>query len=167
MFNKPDEIIENIYLGNIISAKNIEDLKKRGIKKVLTVMDNYGPIYKNNDFIHKKIEIDDKCKENIIQYFGECLNFMKGKQKILVHCMAGSSRSATIVIAYLMWVKKMKYLDALKLINTKRPNVLPNKGFIEQLKIFEKLLADNNYDINKINFNELKWEPTSYELKNY
>ena len=78
--------------------------------------------------------------------------------------MAGASRSATIVIAYLMWTKKMKFIDALNYTQSKRNIVDPNLGFKEQLKMFEKLLVDNNYDIEKINFKEIKWDPTNYNL---
>ena len=158
MFNNMDEIVDNIWLGNYFAAKDIEFLKKKGIKKILTVMNDYGPKYENNEFIHKKYLVDDINSQNIIQYFGECLNFMKGDEKILVHCMAGASRSATIVIAYLMWTKKMKFDDALKLTISKRSIVYPNLGFIDQLKKFEKLLIDNDYDIDKINFKEIKWK---------
>ena len=44
------------------------------------------------------------------------LNFIKGDDNILLHCAAGASRSATIVIAYLMWKNKMKFDDALKFV---------------------------------------------------
>ena len=151
-FNDIDEIIDNIWLGNCSSAENVKDLKDKGIKKILTVMDQTGPEYKEEDgFIHKKYEIRDFEDKNIIQYFGECLKFMKGEEKILVHCRAGASRSATIVIAYLMWTKKMEYGKALQFVKDKRFIVR------EQLKMFEKLLKENDYDIEKINFKEIKW----------
>ena len=162
-----DKIIDNIYLGNCIAAADVDYLKKEGIEKVLTVM-NYGcPEYKENDFEHKTFLVEDFGGQNIIQYFGECLNFIKGDKKILVHCMAGASRSATIVIAYLMWTMKMKFLDALDYTKNKRLVVYPNCGFKAQLKMFEKLLIDNNYDIDKINFKEIKWEPTPDILFGY
>ena len=77
--------------------------------------------------------------------------------------MAGASRSATIVIAYLMWIKKMKYEDALNFVISKRPIVYPNDGFREQLKMFEKLLDENNYNIDKINFSEIKYNISNIE----
>ena len=155
-----DEIIENLYLGDYSASVDIHHLKDIGIKKVLTVMDyKNGPNYNPEEITHKRFAIDDFANQNIIQYFGECLNFIKGEEKILVHCMAGASRSATIVIAYLMWIQKMKFNDALYFVKSKRPIVYPNDGFQKQLKIFEKLLEDNNYDIDKINFSEIKLEP--------
>ena len=163
--NDMDEIIENIYLGNIDSAENVEKLKELNIKKVLTLLEGFWPEYKESDNItHKIIKIVDYSSENIIKYFGECLNFIKGEEKILVHCWAGSSRSATIVIAYLMWTKKMSFNDALNFVHEKREIVYPKPGFQEQLELFEKELKENNYDIDKIKFDEIKWEPKNYYL---
>lgn len=45
--------------------------------------------------------------------------------------MAGVSRSATIVIAYLMKKRKLSYDDAFKFVKTRRVIVWPNDGFIE------------------------------------
>ena len=163
MFNDMDEIENNLYLGNFTASENIQQLKDLGIKKVLSVIDiNDFPDYKSEDIIHKKVDVSDFESQNIIQYFGECLNFIKGEEKVLVHCMAGASRSATIVIAYVMWINKMKYEHVLNFVMLLRPIVYPNNGFREQLKMFEKLLEDNNYDIDKINFSEIKWKPPQY-----
>ena len=165
--NRLDEIIDNVWLGNYSAAENIKDLKSKGITKILSIL---GPdddiFYKNEDaFIHKKYtNIEDLYNQNIIQYFGECLNFIKGNEKVLVHCRAGASRSATIVIAFVMWVKKMKFLDALGLTQKKRFIVCPNPGFKSQLKKFQKLLIKNNYNIDKINFKEIKWDPKDEEI---
>ena len=155
-----DEIEEKLWLGNYWSASNVKDLKDKGIKKVISIMDGVSPEYCEEDgFIQKKFKLDDSSFENIIQYFGECLKFIKGDEKVLVHCAAGASRSATIVIAYMMWNKQKSYEEASKIVRDKRPIVYPNTGFREQLKIFEKLLIENKYDIDKINFKEIKWEP--------
>ena len=168
MFNKLDEITENIWLGNFCSSTDISDLKNKGIKKILSVMDFFGETkYDINDFKLKRFDIEDMSRQNIIQYFGECLNFIKGEEKILVHCMAGASRSATIVIAYLMWTEKWKFEQALKYVQEKRPIVEPNEGFLKQLEIFEKLLIENDYDIGRINFKDIKWEPTQEMLDDF
>ena len=159
-----DEITETLFLGNLSGAENIEKLKKLGIKKVLSCLEKFfWPIYKESDnIIHKKLIIHDFDQENIIKHFGECFNFIKGDDKILVHCAAGASRSASIVIAYVMWNKKMTYSDAFDFVRNKRSIVYPNPGFIEQLKLFEKELIEKYYDIDKIKFDEIKWGPKDY-----
>ena len=156
-----DEITEKLYLGNISGAENIDKIKKLGIKKVLSLIEELlWPVYKESDnIIHKKFTIYDFEQQNIIKYFGQSLNFIKGDDKVLVHCAVGASRSATIVIAYIMWSKKMPFKEALEFVRSKRFVVSPNFGFIDQLKLFEKILAENNYDIDKIKFKDIKWEP--------
>ena len=52
----------------------------------------------------------------------------------------------------------MSFDDTLKFVKEKRRVVCPNDGFQEQLKIFEKKLIENNYDIDKIKFKDIKWE---------
>ena len=162
-FNDMDQITSQIYLGNSASASNKSKLKELGIKKVLSVIDFGAPSYNDKDDInHKTIYVADIYTQNIIKYFGDCLNFIKGDDKILVHCMAGASRSATIVIAYLMWNQKMSYHNALNLVKDKRFIVFPNPGFRDQLQLFEKELIKNNYDIDKIEFDKIDWKPKAY-----
>jgi protein-tyrosine phosphatase len=60
---------------------------------------------------------------------------------VLVHCAAGVSRSASFVIAYLMRVEKMKYVDAYQSVKTKRQIIRPNSGFVKQLREYERGLA--------------------------
>ena len=95
--------------------------------------------------------------ENIIRYFGECLLFMNDDKKILVHCFAGSSRSATIIIAYLMWKNQLDYVESSNILQKIRPIVYPNYGFVRQLQMFEKLLKKNKYNISNINFEKIKY----------
>ena len=86
--NDIDKIEENLWLGNYSSAYDIKDLKVKGIKKVISINDRKIPEYNNKDgFIHKKIKVSDFGSQNIIQYFAECLNFIKGDEKVLVHCI--------------------------------------------------------------------------------
>ena len=162
-FNDMDEIIDNVYLGNLSAAENVTKLKEVGIKKVLSLLDGFFPKYNESDnIIQKKFIVPDYHQENIIKIFGDCFKFIKGEEKVLVHCAAGASRSATVVIAYLMWNKKMPFEEALKYVQEKRFIVWPNPGFKDQLELFDKELKEKNYDIDKIKFEGIKWEPKYY-----
>lgn len=52
--------------------------------------------------------------------------------KILVHCHVGVSRSATIVLAYLMLKHNMILVEAVKHVKQGRM-IIPNRGFLRQL----------------------------------
>ena len=60
--------------------------------------------------------------------------------KVLLHCVAGISRSATICIAYLMKHGGFNLLEAYNYTKMKRPIIKPNCGFFRQLIQYEKVL---------------------------
>lgn len=66
---------------------------------------------------------------------------------ILVHCYYGVSRSATIVMAYLMKTHKINYDQCFERVKLKRRFIGPNTGFVTQLKLYHKMgfKIDCNY----------------------
>lgn len=60
--------------------------------------------------------------------------------KVLVHCQAGISRSATICIAYLMHHKGLSLDEAYDFIQARRSVISPNMNFMRQLAEYEKQL---------------------------
>lgn len=82
--------------------------------------------------------ISDYEDEPIHLEFEECFNFINRIEgPVLVHCMAGISRSATIVIAYLMKERGMNYADAYNYVKERRRIIHPNGGFKRQLREYE------------------------------
>ena len=61
---------------------------------------------------------------------------------MLVHCTAGASRAPTIVLAYLVYVKKIPLVDAYKYLCAVRPVVMPNKHFLFQLAMLEAQVGE-------------------------
>lgn len=55
---------------------------------------------------------------------------------VLIHCVAGISRSVTFTIAYIMTVTGLSYLQAFTVVQSRRPMANPNDGFKKQLEIF-------------------------------
>ena len=159
------QITQNIYLGNIYDAQNIDKLIKLGIQKVLSLITDEYLLSYPPTIEHKFIKISDFPRENIIKYFGECLLFINDDKKVLVHCFAGSSRSATIIIAYLMWKNQLNFIDSCNLLQKIRPIIYPNYGFVRQLKMFEKLLKKNKYNISIPPLPPLRSAATAQQLR--
>ncbi|EJF56347.1 DSPc-domain-containing protein [Dichomitus squalens LYAD-421 SS1] len=57
---------------------------------------------------------------------------------VLVHCQQGVSRSAAVVIAYLIYTQNMSYDSAFDLVKRKRACIKPNSGFVRCLQDWEK-----------------------------
>mmetsp|Transcript_4160 Transcript_4160/g.13165 ORF Transcript_4160/g.13165 Transcript_4160/m.13165 type:complete len:199 (-) Transcript_4160:464-1060(-) len=64
----------------------------------------------------------------------------EGGGAVLVHCLAGVSRSATVVVAYLMQAEGWGLEAAFSHVVGKRPRVLPNPGFMKCLVGWEEAL---------------------------
>lgn len=56
--------------------------------------------------------------------------------KLLVHCVMGRSRSATLFLAYLMIYKNMTVVNAIEHVKKHRC-ILPNRGFLKQLRTLD------------------------------
>lgn len=146
-----NEILPNIVLGSQIGAKCLDKMKQIGITNVLMIgymLFNYFPKF----FEYKCIEINDKINEDILPVFIPCINYLDSNKKTYVHCSQGKSRSSSVVIAYVMLKKKMNYEDAFKFVKSKRDQILPNSGFVEQLKEFEEILVVCHYNKDLLNF---------------
>ena len=60
---------------------------------------------------------------------------------IIVHCQAGISRSASLVIAFLMHAHNHSLEDAYEIVLTARPCIAPNDGFLLQLSLYHAIGA--------------------------
>jgi len=69
---------------------------------------------------------------------------------VLVHCFAGASRSATIVIAYLMKKNSWTLEHTLEYVKSRRSIVSPHEAFLEQLKKYEKALNEKKLIVKDI-----------------
>mmetsp|Transcript_3384 Transcript_3384/g.4209 ORF Transcript_3384/g.4209 Transcript_3384/m.4209 type:complete len:94 (+) Transcript_3384:208-489(+) len=64
----------------------------------------------------------------------EFLRRARERGAVLVHCAAGISRSASLVIAYLIRYHRMDFEEAFEHVKLGRNFINPNKSFIEQLR---------------------------------
>eukprot|EP01100_Stratorugosa_tubuloviscum_P003471 TRINITY_DN1846_c0_g1_i2.p1 TRINITY_DN1846_c0_g1~~TRINITY_DN1846_c0_g1_i2.p1 ORF type:complete len:179 (-),score=58.86 TRINITY_DN1846_c0_g1_i2:82-618(-) len=137
-----NEIIEGLYLGSIHSALAVESLKQNNINYVLSLVVEENPVLPSQ-FEHLCIQVYDYTTQDLIVKFAICHEFidraLASGSKVLVHCMAGISRSPTIVISYLMAKKQMSLLVASSLVRSKRIQISPNPGFRKQLLMFEQM----------------------------
>lgn len=124
------EILPGLYLGQasdacLLTCNQTVDriLNVSPIKNVFEI-GNDIPDFKDmhlREIEYMNVTIKDTKDVVISKYFADSIAFI-AKGNCLVHCQAGVSRSATIVIAYLM---SLGYIlkDAYTLVKQKRPIV--------------------------------------------
>ncbi|ACI28733.1 agip31 [Agrotis ipsilon multiple nucleopolyhedrovirus] len=139
-------VTERIYLGGIVY--DAECLKRfveeYNIGAIVSIWDDdmlraqqlgiapsdYLYIYAHDDLI-----------TNIMQHFETVYNFIRQKvhdehKNVYVHCHAGLSRSATVLIYYLMKHYGIGVSEAYRMVNSKR-RIRPNDSFLRQLQMAE------------------------------
>ena len=146
----PSKIFEWLYLGSYRNACDKQEIKDIGINYVLNCaiecMESFPSGVK---YCHLKL--NDMPSFKIIPYLEKATSFIHqahiNNGIILVHCQLGISRSTSCVIAY--FIKYMGYtaMNALDFIKKKRPQVMPNFGFLQQLMNYER----NNIGTGKKN----------------
>ena len=84
---------------------------------------------------------------------------------ILVHCSAGISRSATLVVAYVMWYFQLSFMAAYKFVQNLRPQISPNLNFVGQLVEFATELTKDDSDIlSQLGFSNCKTNNSSSNI---
>ena len=137
-----DHIINNIYLGDIVSATDKNCLKNINI--IINISNSRYKEEPNIKYYH--FDIDDNRTETISRFFSRFTDIIKESenQNILVHCMNGVSRSVSLVLYYLM-ILGMTLNDSIKYLKPKRNQYTrPNVGFFRQLLAIEKELYGTN-----------------------
>ncbi|XP_026879630.2 uncharacterized protein si:dkey-175m17.7 [Electrophorus electricus] len=136
-------ILPFLFLGNERDAQDLDLLLRLNVSYVVNVT-THLPLYHVDTGLvrYKRLPATDNSKQNLRQYFEEVFEFIEEAHQsgrgVLVHCQAGVSRSATIVIAYLMKHTLMTMTDAYKYVRSRRPVVSPNLNFMGQLLEFER-----------------------------
>ncbi|XP_071560350.1 dual specificity protein phosphatase MPK-4 isoform X1 [Temnothorax nylanderi] len=152
-----DEIEPGLFLGNLTAATDVDWLKDAGITRILTI--DSCPLPRKiqerlPNLIIKYIQMTDMPREDLLTHFEDSYEFidraLDSDGRILVHCYFGVSRSATLVIAYIMKKRKLSFVDALQVVKSKRRFVAPNPGFEAQLRLYENM--DYGVDSTNVQF---------------
>lgn len=138
-----------LFLGPAKAALDSRWMKSTGITHVLNVGADYNPqIQKKLGLVsYEYIDRDDQEHVQLHEEFSRAFKYIddaltrNSKHKVLVHCHAGVSRSATIILAYLMHRDGISSYEAISRVMERRPVILPNPGFAKQLLDFEKRTA--------------------------
>lgn len=136
---------DRLYLGGIIY--NVDDLKRfvaeKNIGAIVSVWDDSMLKVEQlgiprEDYLY--IYIHDNVVANIMQHFDSTYRFIEQKlgegKRVYVHCHAGVSRSATIVVYFLMKHCNISLAEAYQIVVDRR-NIRPNDSFLRQLQMAE------------------------------
>lgn len=139
-----NKICTGIIIGNGETVCDLNYLKSAGVTHVLNTAEQHVTVsharYAAHGIQYLGFHVDDLPHCNISRYFHRTTEFIHravtGGGLVAVNCYMGLSRSASVVIAYLMTKHDMSLERALGFVKKSR-NVRPNEGFVRQLKDLE------------------------------
>jgi protein-tyrosine phosphatase len=136
-----------LFLGNINAFKNKNFISENNIKAIISVLNEPLPV--PEDLEHCHILLDDSENQDIFLHFSNVFSIiekaLEEKRSVLVHCVAGISRSATLVISYIMKKFRWCYEKSLIYVKDRRSGIMPNAGFEKQLRKYEKEVSEILY----------------------
>ncbi|KAF7187232.1 Dual specificity protein phosphatase 1 [Pseudocercospora fuligena] len=135
-----------LFIGGLHALYQRQDLfRQYKISHIVSMLD--FDIYEAGhfkDYKHMHVRIDDDPNENMLEHLEATSDFIENALSnggaVFVHCAMGKSRSATIVVAYLMRKYGKTPDEALAQLCEGRPVCEPNPGFMEQLDVYHHML---------------------------
>ena len=145
----PSEVIEGfLYLGNRHQAANARVLSALGITHVINATRDLPNVHEQStdDIQYTRIPLDDDGVSDLSPHLGPLVARLTEvssdpKGRVLVHCHLGLSRSATVVLSYLMASRHISLDHALDQLHARRPTIAPNRGFLSQLEDYQTSLG--------------------------
>jgi len=149
---RPSFIMEGLYHGGFKCQLKHDTLRELNVTCIVNTAMGCGTFAKNweqHEAENREFALvlnldwqDDPRQVIPVQQLTETLQAINVAREsggaAMVHCMQGRSRSATVVVAYVMAKNGMRYREALELVQHGRSQAQPNGGFEKQLRAFEK-----------------------------
>lgn len=136
-------ILPGLYVGNQKSVLAILSDERARITSVISCRSKPDKIQLNVDR-WLFLQIEDHSEYPIDSHFDPAFAFIEDTEKaVFVHCLFGSSRSTTMMAAYLMRKYWIPFSTAYAYVKKKHPKAQPTSLFESQLLEYEESLGLN------------------------
>uniref|UniRef100_A0A914WHH1 Uncharacterized protein n=1 Tax=Plectus sambesii TaxID=2011161 RepID=A0A914WHH1_9BILA len=157
------KIIPGLFVGSLRDACDEDQLRNNRISHVVSVHDltRSHPVHDKMGVKVMRVRVSDRPESNLAQHISSVNDFVHearlNKGSVLVHCLAGASRSVTLVVAYLMTTTDCDYWRCMSSVGDRRKCANPNFGFRMQLTKFETQGLDSEKCRMRAKFST-KWD---------
>lgn len=142
----PTEIVPRVYIADLATAEDASVLMQLGVTHVLSAMRGSVSLPTTaTPLAYMQIPLQDSPFAELAEHLPRAVAFIENglqdpRTRVVVHCVQGVSRSASVVCAYLMKAYGWTPAQAVQFVKSKRPSADPNPGFVTQLGEYYELL---------------------------
>eukprot|EP00928_Gymnodinium_smaydae_P084015 TRINITY_DN67240_c0_g1_i1.p1 TRINITY_DN67240_c0_g1~~TRINITY_DN67240_c0_g1_i1.p1 ORF type:complete len:281 (-),score=37.69 TRINITY_DN67240_c0_g1_i1:155-997(-) len=135
-----DSDLLGLFLASRRAVQCHDTIKNLRITSVVDLSTRGGNVASVSEANYLRIQVDDDPAEaeKLLSYIPLALEFvasrLKSGERVVVHCDKGQSRSASVILAWLMMTLDCDYEMALQTLLKHRPIVKPNDGFAAALR---------------------------------
>ena len=148
--NNIDKITDRIYLGSEEGAKEYDFFKTEEIHNIISIVPEIQNFPEELNIKCLNFTVENCLVTRFFKSLKQCIEFIENSDKIFIHCSCGVDRSPTIIIGYLMWKTHSSFDEVFNYIKEKRNCIEPNNLSVMKLHKLDKLLKQNNYQLEKI-----------------
>eukprot|EP00927_Polykrikos_kofoidii_P037728 TRINITY_DN31945_c0_g1_i1.p2 TRINITY_DN31945_c0_g1~~TRINITY_DN31945_c0_g1_i1.p2 ORF type:complete len:235 (-),score=32.06 TRINITY_DN31945_c0_g1_i1:214-840(-) len=128
-----------LFLGSVTAAQDEAYLASIDCRHVMTVLHEAVDLPEGITCCH--VPIKDNNQEHMAPFFPAATEqigvWLAERNNVLVHCSSGISRSATIVLAFLVAQAGQSLLEAYTHVHSQRPCIQPGTRFLADLQELE------------------------------
>ena len=127
------QLAPGVMVSGAAAACDLEALRRAGVTHVINCAALQCPNHHPHALTYMSLPLIDSLREDISSSLYAAIDFiveaLDGGGAVLIHCMHGVSRSASIGIAYAIWKRGCTYEEAFESARSVRPTINPNIGF--------------------------------------
>lgn len=144
-----------LYLGSSFNAADSKWLRQRNVWHIVNVSQSIPNLHVGVKYY--RVSVRDVAGARLFFNTGHAYDVIKfiheqlcNKRPVLVHCWAGSSRSASVVLLYLLWRRHFSNLiEAYDALSRQRNMVAVNRDFLHVLDGYVNTLHLYTHQLSK------------------
>ena len=131
-----------VFVGALTASLDKDQLNKHRIKYVVRVVEHPTQLGGFDHVSYCDFALQDDDDAILLDRVESVCDFVRNTKEgnVLIHCVAGQSRSAAVASAVLFRLtpQKLTMAESMAQIKTRRPTVRIRKSFVDQLTILEE-----------------------------
>mmetsp|Transcript_30993 Transcript_30993/g.97497 ORF Transcript_30993/g.97497 Transcript_30993/m.97497 type:complete len:170 (-) Transcript_30993:139-648(-) len=134
-----------LLLAPFLNAKSLPWLRRNSVTHIVNATPD-APCLFAREFRYLRVPVEDRDGADLSSHFARCHAYasyaLSGGGTVLFHCAMGRSRSAALLVAFLLREEGLGVAQALDYVRSLRASAAPRVSFLRQLREYAAGIAE-------------------------